>query len=297
MKNSESDFDISKPLPPNLVLTSAGNHLYKIGLSLFPFGSETRRPFYNPYFISLIISIYFIRSLTALLLNEDNDKNFIIIGDFAHFVKAKYHLNIALILYCFLAFVSQLINYWNHYNDIKPSFLKPFEMMSGLVSPQSIGLTNIKDINELLKRSRILFKTLELYSMTVILIVFSFCGIVLSLNSSVYEMFLFSIPWSIVYTTFVHNCNNLLSYQIVYFYIICFYLRSKIVRINEEINSISISKRRIQILQMTKILKIINSIHSEINEYNKKYWSKYLLLILLTLIMVINLNLFHTFFS
>ena len=52
---------------------------------------------------------------------------------------------------------SQLIYYYNYKNDIKPTFLKVFQMMSGLVSPKSIGLTNEKQIYKLIKLSKRLF--------------------------------------------------------------------------------------------------------------------------------------------
>jgi hypothetical protein len=43
-------------------------------------------------------------------------------------------------------------------NGIKPTFLKVFEMMSGLVSPNSIGLTNAGQIRKLITKTKVLFK-------------------------------------------------------------------------------------------------------------------------------------------
>ncbi|CAG2102872.1 unnamed protein product [Medioppia subpectinata] len=39
-------------------------------------------------------------------------------------------------------------------NGIKPTFLGVFQMMSGLVSPKSVGLTNQSEVNRLLRRSK-----------------------------------------------------------------------------------------------------------------------------------------------
>ncbi len=45
---------------------------------------------------------------------------------------------------------------------IKPTYFKVFEMMSGLVSPKSIGLTDNEEIYKMLKLYKILFKICEL---------------------------------------------------------------------------------------------------------------------------------------
>ena len=63
-----------------------------------------------------------------------------------------------------MAITSQLIYYYNYKNDIKPTFLKVFEMMSGLVSPKSIGLTNEKQIYKLIIWAKKLFIICELVS-------------------------------------------------------------------------------------------------------------------------------------
>ncbi len=46
----------------------AENHLYRIGLSLFSFGSQTRNKFHNPFFISFIISVTILESFSFLIL-------------------------------------------------------------------------------------------------------------------------------------------------------------------------------------------------------------------------------------
>ncbi len=65
------DFDVDKPLPSVIVIKCAQNNLYSIGLSLFSFESQTRNRFYNPFFISLIICVQILESITAILMKED----------------------------------------------------------------------------------------------------------------------------------------------------------------------------------------------------------------------------------
>ncbi len=45
MESTMNDLDVKKPLPPVIAINSAQNHLYSIELSLFSFGSQTRKDF------------------------------------------------------------------------------------------------------------------------------------------------------------------------------------------------------------------------------------------------------------
>ncbi len=49
--------DVDKPLPSVIAIKCAENHLYRIKLSLFSFGSQTRNKFHNPFFISLMMTV------------------------------------------------------------------------------------------------------------------------------------------------------------------------------------------------------------------------------------------------
>ena len=144
-----NDFDVDKPLPSDIAIKCAKNHLHRIGLSLFSFGSQERNRFHNPFFISFIICVQILKSITAILMKEDKYR-LLLIGDYAYFLNGKYFLNSALILWSSLALFSQSLHYWKYYKNESPSYLKPFEMISGLVSPKSIGLINREDINQLI---------------------------------------------------------------------------------------------------------------------------------------------------
>jgi hypothetical protein len=150
-------FDTNKVLPQNIVLKGAENHLYRIGLNLISNGPEKRNVLYNPLLIFNLNIAIVIKSIVSVLKPEENGKLLIIIGDFAHFFGAKTHLNLIIILSTILALNSQLISYYNYKNGIKQTYLKVFDMMSGLISPKSIGLTNKEHIYKLMKESKILF--------------------------------------------------------------------------------------------------------------------------------------------
>jgi hypothetical protein len=67
-----NDLDLDKPLPSIIAIKGVENYLYRIGLSLFSFGSQKRDRFHNPFFISFIISVQILKSITAILMKEDN---------------------------------------------------------------------------------------------------------------------------------------------------------------------------------------------------------------------------------
>ncbi len=93
----------------------------------------------------------------------EEDKNLsAIIGDFSNFLRIRIHLNIACGLYTLLSLTSQLMYYYNYKNGINPTFLKVFEIMSSLVSPKSIVLTNEGEVYSLIRISIILFLSIKL---------------------------------------------------------------------------------------------------------------------------------------
>ena len=152
----------NKPLPSNLVNNFVDLHLYRIGLSLFPNEFIKRTRIHNPKFIFIIQLLFFIRSIIALLSSREDTQFYAYIGDFAYFINAKAHIGTAAAFASFPSIVSQIIHYFNYKNDIKPSYLKPFEMLSGLVSPKSIGVKyRREDVYKMVKMWKILFLFLK----------------------------------------------------------------------------------------------------------------------------------------
>ena len=70
-----------------------------------------------------------------------------------------------------------------------------------------------------------------------------------------------------------------LVYQMIYLYLICYYLKSKIRAIDRQvIQSIQLSRYQ----NLRQIIQNYYQIYSEINEYNTTFWSKYLFVFWLT---------------
>jgi hypothetical protein len=85
-------------------------------------------------------------------------------------------MNSCIIIWGILALILQLLHYWKYYKNESPSYVKPFEMICGLVSPKSIGLINIEDVIHLLNKSKLMFEI-----STKIIIGMSFVDLCLSL--------------------------------------------------------------------------------------------------------------------
>ncbi len=107
-------------------------------------------------------------------------------------------------------------------------------MICGLVSPKSIGLINREHINQLLKRSQLIFK----FSRTLI-ISFTFSGLSFSTltlipNSTIYLISI-EVFWITFFTDFIYFSANINFSQMTYFYIICLYLKLKLRNANNSI--------------------------------------------------------------
>jgi hypothetical protein len=168
-------FNPSVILPPETVIDSAGSHLYRIGLSLYSIGSKSRPKLNNPLFIFTIHSLVTLRHCVSMRLSEDNRYAFELLSDWSYFLNSREVIGLTVILYVLWSNISQLLHYWYHKRNIKPSYLKPFEMMSGLVSPQCIGLYNEKDITKMMKRFKLLIKLSEIN-----VILMAFCALLLA---------------------------------------------------------------------------------------------------------------------
>jgi len=275
-------FDAKKVLPQYMILKSAQTHLFRIGLCPKNNCSQIniRTRFHNPVLIFCIISISIIKNIISLILSEENEDLLVITGDFYHFLGIRVHFNIASGLNMLLALSSQLIYYYNYKNNIKPNYFKVFEMMSGLVSPKSIGLTNRRKILKLIKLTKFLFFICKFITeKTMPLCAFTLSFVAFFINCSIMDTMVFGIPSSLLFTWMCYYVFSINIWQVVYLYIICLYIKIKLKELNNEITLMSLSKRKINGQTVGDMIRSLSSIYSEINEYNSNYWSKYFLTI------------------
>jgi hypothetical protein len=81
----------------------------------------------------------------------------LLIADFNYFLNDRYFKNSCIIIWGILALNLQLLHYWKDYKTESPSYLKPFEIICGLVSLKSIGLIN-RDVRHLINKSKLTFE-------------------------------------------------------------------------------------------------------------------------------------------
>jgi hypothetical protein len=135
-------------------------------------------------------------------------------------------------------------------------------MISGLVSPKSISLMNREDINQLLKKSKLMFEVSRVPIIGSSFMTFCLSGIPLILNYS-YNLFLIEIFWTLLFTAFQYFCFNINFSQMTYFCIICLYLKLKLTNANNSIRKSFEKKYKMTNYEMKNILIIMDFIISE----------------------------------
>ncbi len=102
-----------------------------------------------------------------------------------------------------------------------------------MISPKSIGLTNKVEIYKLIKESKILFSFCEWNNKIIPLMVFTINLLLFILNYSLLDLMIFGIPHSILYALCVHYNCCIIFLPLVYFYLICGYIKIKIKEQND----------------------------------------------------------------
>jgi hypothetical protein len=82
-----------------------------------------------------------------------------------------------------------------------------------------------------------------------------------------------------------------------YFYIICLYLKLKLKNANNNIRKSYENKYKMTYYRMKNILKSLDSVISEINTYNNDIWSKYLMIFVVSVIIILDFVLFESIFG
>ena len=287
--------NIDKKLSLHYIIPFAGYDLYRIGLSLFKPGPFKRKSLYNPWLAYIIIAGYSIKWLFSMIVLKENDRDLALyLGDWLFFMpkEIRLHLGVAVIAYFCNGLIFPIIHYKYYFKGKEPTYLRPFHMMSGAVTPRSIGLTDKRDVQKLLKTTELLLKCAYFLIASGIPSAVIVAGVPFCINhANSFELIFLVVPGVLSFTLAVHFTANHLVFQIIYFHIICYYLKLKIKRINSELSS-KTSKS-----QNLKILMDLISIHKEVIDFNDNYWSEYLAVIMLIVMPVLNLLTFTVIFG
>jgi hypothetical protein len=154
MSEEETSFDSYQTLLPNIAIKTAGCDLYRIGLSHYRFRYRNRSKLYNPLLVFTITFIVWIKRNLLLILRPESKDISIMMGDFSYFLGIRIQFNLFSHLFYLMSMISQIYHYWYYKCDIFPTYMKPFLMISGYISPNSIGLTDKQTIFKLIKYSK-----------------------------------------------------------------------------------------------------------------------------------------------
>ena len=156
----DQELDPRLCLPENLRIPSSGQHFYKFGFSLNNNGFTGRKGIYHPVLAFVVPAILTVRFgwSTATTADIMSRQFHLMIGDFGYFMGLKSHLNATAFLVFLVAVVSHTIHSVNYYMGKPERCMAVFNMMSGRISPATVGLTNPTTIKTILRKSRLAFK-------------------------------------------------------------------------------------------------------------------------------------------
>ena len=145
-----------------------------------------------------------------------------------------------------------------------------FNMMSGQITPHSIGLTDETSIKVILK------KTKSLLRFSAPLCAFMVSILSFLLKDSSLETIILWVIHSLIFTLVARYTYSVIGTQIFYFHIICYYLKLKQREVNNYLRKVIKNKERITILNSNQMIAKFNKIYKEIKECDSHFWSKFL---------------------
>ena len=271
------DFNPSKPLPEELRYESADKHLYRIGLCLTKDEELLRRrKWFNQPFVVFTAFIMFLTERLITTFIENNHNLYVIFGDWPRLLGfGGLYVGAVYILITLLAIGWQLIYLYNYSTGVEPTFLKVFHMMSGSLTPSAVGLKNKQNIIKLTRQMEKYCKIMQFNAEYVGSIACAFVSpLGYLLSTSLISAVLFGIPNTLLLIQYTFYFWEVISYQMIYIHFVCKYLKLKIDELNESLSELSDKQRVNTFRAIETILKSHDSLYTEINEYNKTFFSK-----------------------
>ena len=282
----------NKVLPPNMAIDSIDNILYSIGLCHHSVRKGAKRlTLHSPKLILFIVIINVVTQTISIF--TDDEFTHLLLYDLGHGIGITFYSSIMMIILSLIALFSQSVYYWNHKRGIEPTFVRVFQVISGSITPSSVGLTNERQVRQLLMIGKWLKPIQRITKIAQPILVFTYVLTNYFSSNSKITVIILSPYLFISITTWAYFVQTLLSIQILLFCIICKYFIIKLKELNEIM-------RKMKIINSNKIKNILNSfdfIYREIDEYNTTYWSKFLCNIWFFFGVFIVVLIFLTFFS
>ena len=285
-------------LQNDLVIKSADTHFFRVGLCVPTDDCSIKRSFIQkPTFIVAVIMIEICKIIVFSVYKRDISFTFkVYFGDYGELTGLGNFYRLMILSYISTTICSMVIHYCNYKNGVNQTYLLIFKMMAGLVSPKTVGLTDKSQTIWLIRRTRFVFKAALVNNYLfapALSFTFAFGGYLL-IHSSLFDLILFGLPHSIYFSLLVYLMYEIQSYQLIYFYIICVFLKIKLQSINAKLLE---KKSKTSIAYIVSQLKAMNSLYKEINEYNSQFWSQYFFLFWLNIGSLISIDLYVIFLS
>ena len=272
----EKKFDPKKCIPQSWRIPSSGQHFYKFGFSQYKNGCTDRSKLYHPLLVFLLALIYILKCIYCSLTPSKTNDFHLLIGDFGHFLDMGFHMNMGIFLAFGVGVLSQLIHYYEYVCRKGEPYMNVFNMMSGQITPHSIGLTDETSINVILKKTRLSFKLIDLIRFLTALSSFIISISSFLLKVSSLETIFLAFTQSFIFTLVTLYIYSGIGSQMFYFYIICYYLKLKQREVNNYLRKVIENKERIKILNSNQMIDKFNKIYEEIKECDSHFWSKFL---------------------
>ena len=266
---------LSHFLPPELRTDVAIDKLYEIGLIVKPLTTQstTRRHWISHPITNILIFIYYIFMFSIFVVNNNHNKRLVIIlGDFPSLYGVGIYLNLPGLFCTIFNLLALSLYYYNHWKGIKPTFLRVFAMLSGLVTPNSVGLTDTQLVYKFIRKSKIIFKIIAFIHNKTLPLMGFIAFVAYICFTTLFDTLVFGSIYTLTFGLLCNAVFRLLLWQMTYFYLLCDYLCIKI----KDIQKILIQKKR---KNLRHILLKIDKLCAEINDYNSTYWCKYLALV------------------
>lgn len=290
-----------KPLPTHLRIPDADSHLYRIGLSLNQSQSHWRRsPLKHPIAVFLVLANILIRSLVLInWKNEESDQFYLYFGDFAKYLGIGKQLNFICAMDSLLAIGSQAINYFNYKNNVADNDLKVFGVLSGRLTPLDVGLTDPEVVAQLVRHCRLSFRFNNSIVNWLTLSAFFIVFFGFATKAPITGLVIVGLPHTILWALWINHLIGIMVWQTAYYYVITYFLNLKLKSVNQRLAKKLMDtndKSNANTLSLN-VMRQLNRTYSEIREYNRNYWSKYLGVFWMTYSSIIAAHIYIGFFS
>ena len=148
--------------------------------------------------------------------------------------------------------------------------------MSGEVDPVNVGLYSRSDLKQVM-RYKTIFRIIDKHNklfQPVLAFLFDFVSYIM--NENLVYAILIGVPNSLLLALYAHYFCNIMIFQFAYFHFICKYLKLKLKNLNKELRDIQVNKN---FTRIPRILRSLDALYREIEEYNVTYWSKFMFII------------------